>query len=332
MSAAPFLKASGVTKIFQGKHGTGVRYVDLEIKPKQITAIIGESGSGKSTLLRILYGLLSPQEGEVTFKGERIIGPEEKLIPGHDKMKMVTQDTNDLNPHASIWDNIASLLPNTDLVAKQKLTAQAVKQMNLMHLSEKNVTLLSGGEKQRVAIARALVKKPEVLFLDEPFNQVDTSFREGLQEDIRRVVKEEGLTVVIVSHDPTEVLSMADELVVLRNGELVETGHPVEVYNQPKNFYTAGLLANCNVVSSEQAKLLNIRTNYSKVVIYPQWIKVVNSFTPKKWEVTDTLFKGAFEEVFLTQGDVTLKMLNFELDKYPVGKKLNIQLTRYLVY
>jgi len=122
----------------------------------------------------------------VRFKGEHIRGPAEKLIPGHDAMKMVTQAEDDLNLFAKVSDNISVLLPNTDLHAKAEKTVQVLKQLNMSHLANHRVVELSGGEKQRVAIARALVTRPEVLLLDEPFNQVDTSFRDALQDDIRQ--------------------------------------------------------------------------------------------------------------------------------------------------
>src|SRR5476651_23615 len=122
MAEAPFLQAIAISKLYPGVQMAGVSWVDLDIQPGKITAVIGESGSGKSTLLRLLYGLLSPDRGEVQFKGDRIWGPEEKLIPGHDAMKMVTQDTDGLNIYAKVWDNIAVLMPNTDVAAKEERT------------------------------------------------------------------------------------------------------------------------------------------------------------------------------------------------------------------
>ncbi len=116
--ATPFLQANSVSKTYPGNPASGIQKTDLTISPGKITAIIGESGSGKSTLLKLLYGLLSPDSGEVLFKGERIWGPEEKLIPGHDAMKMVTQHTDDLNLFANVWDNLASMLPHTDLKSR----------------------------------------------------------------------------------------------------------------------------------------------------------------------------------------------------------------------
>ncbi|WP_255547557.1 ABC transporter ATP-binding protein [Mucilaginibacter sp. dw_454] len=327
-----FLQALAVTKTYPGQRVAGVKRISLNIKPNKITAIIGESGSGKSTLLRLLYGLLSPDEGRVQFKGERIWGPEEKLIPGHDAMRMVTQDTDGLNVYAKVWDNIAVLMPNTDIAAKEERTTQVLQQLNVLKLADKQAIFLSGGEKQRVAIARALVTQPEVLLLDEPFNQVDTSFREGLQQDIRQVVHDTGLTVIMVSHDPAEVLSMADELIVLKDGEVIEAGHPKELYQNPQNLYTAKLLTNCNVLSQDEARQCGINTKAADVVIYPEWATPTNSWTRKDWTVKQVLFKGSYEDLLVTKDDITLRLLNDEPDKYKAGDKVHVKINRYLEF
>lgn len=332
MSSTPFLQALSISKIYPGERQSGVKNTNLQIQQGKITAIIGESGSGKSTLLRMLYGLLSPDEGEVHFKGERIWGPEEKLIPGHDDMKMVTQDTDGLNIYAKVWDNIAVLMPNTNVAAKEEGTEKVLKQLNLTKLANKRVAELSGGEKQRVAIARALITQPEVLLLDEPFNQVDTSFREGLQQDIRQIVQDTGLTVIMVSHDPAEVLSMADELLVLQDGEILESGHPKELYQNPQNLYTARLLTNCNVLTQEEAKLCGIKTKADCVVIYPEWAITTNSWTRKNWTIKQVLFKGSYEDLLLENKEVTLRLLNDQPGKYNEGDRLHLKISRYLEY
>ncbi|MDB5156403.1 MAG: hypothetical protein JWR50_1110 [Mucilaginibacter sp.] len=332
MTDIPFLQATAISKTYPGERVAGVKRIDLIIHPQKITAIIGESGSGKSTLLRLLYGLLSPDEGIIQFKGERIWGPEEKLIPGHDAMKMVTQDTDGLNVYAKVWDNIAVLMPNTDVGAKEERTTQVLKQLNILHLADKQAFFLSGGEKQRVAIARALITHPEVLLLDEPFNQVDTSFREGLQQDIRQVVHDTGLTVIMVSHDPAEVLSMADELIVLKEGEIIEVGHPKTLYQNPQNLYTAKLLTNCNVLTKEAAKHCGITTRAEHVVIYPEWAAPTGSWTRKNWTVKQVLFKGSYEDLLVAKDDITLRLLNDEPGKYSVGDKVHIKINRYLEF
>lgn len=317
---------------YPGVHAAGVNNVDLHVQPHAITAIVGSSGSGKTTLLRLLYGLMSPDSGLITFKRERIWGPEEKLIPGHDSMKMVTQHTDDLNLFAKVADNVSILLPSTNLKAKKEKTERVLQQLNMLHLAGKRIADLSGGEKQRVAIARALVTQPEVLFLDEPFNQVDTSFRDGLQRDIRQIVKDTGITVVMVSHDPAEVLSMADVLVVMRDGEIIESGAPQDLYQHPGSLYTARLLGNCNVITIQQAKLLNISAQKETVVIYPDEITITNSLSHRDWTVTEILFKGFYEELLLKRDDVVLRTINLKKGAHHVGEKLHIKANRWLEY
>ncbi|GAC1308027.1 MAG: ABC transporter ATP-binding protein [Mucilaginibacter sp.] len=330
--AAPFLQATSVSKIYPGTQFSGIKQIDLTINPGRITAIIGESGSGKSTLLQLLYGLLSPDNGEVTFRGTRIWGPEEKLIPGHDAMKMVTQNTNDLNNFAKVWDNVATMLPHTNLKAKEEKTSHILAQLKMTHLADKQVVNLSGGEKQRVAIARALITNPEVLLLDEPFNQVDTSFREGLQQDIREIVKETGLTVIIVSHDPAEVLSMADELLVLKQGEIIESGEPKAMYHTPGNLYTAQLLTNCNVITHHEAKICGIKSKTDHVVIYPEWVETVKTWGRRNWEIKQILFKGNYEDLLLEHNGLTLRVLNDKFGKYKEGNKVDLRIHRWLEF
>lgn len=332
MADIPFLQALSISKIFPGTQSSGIRQTDLVIDQGMITAIIGESGSGKSTLMKMLFGLLSPDSGEVRFKGDRVWGPEEKLIPGHDAMKMVTQQSDDLNLFAKVWDNIASMLPHTDLKAKKEKTEKIIAQLKMTRIADKRVVELSGGERQRVAIARAIITNPAVLLLDEPFNQVDTSFREGLQQDIRQIVKDTGITVIIVSHDPEEVLSMADRLLVLKDGEILESGRPKNLYKQPQNLYTAQLLSNCNVLTNEEAKKCGINTKAAHVVVYPEWVETTKSWTHKDWQVKQVLFKGCFEDLLLTYNGINLRVQSDEFDKYPEGSKVHLKINKWLEF
>jgi ABC-type Fe3+/spermidine/putrescine transport system ATPase subunit len=332
MSAIPFLQATAVSKTYPGTQQAGLKKTDLTIAQGKITAIIGESGSGKSTLLKLLYGLISPDSGEIKFKGVRVWGPDEKLIPGHDAMKMVTQQTDDLNMFAKVRENIAAMLPHTDLKAKHDKTENIIQQLKLAAVADKQAVNLSGGEKQRVAIARAIVVSPEVLLLDEPFNQVDTSFREGLQHDIRQIVKDTGLTVIIVSHDPAEVLSMADELLVLKEGRILESGDPKSMYRKPKNLYTAKLLTNCTVLTREEAKICGLKTKADQVAIYPEWVETVKTWAHNDWEIKQVLFKGNYEDLLLEYKGITVRVLNDQFGKYTEGMKVNLKLNRWLEY
>lgn len=333
MAATYFLQATEISKLYPGERVSGVAKTSLTIQQGKITAIIGESGSGKSTMLRLLYGLLSPDTGTVHFKGERLWGPEEKLIPGHDAMKMVTQHTDDLNLYARVWDNVAILIPNNNLKLKEEKTAQALELLNMAHLAEKRVADLSGGEKQRVALARAIITRPEVLLLDEPFNQVDTAFREDLQQDIRQIVKETGLTVILVSHDPSEILSMADDLIVMKNGEVIETGEPTAVYQSPKNLYTARLLSNCNVLDKGKAKVcgINLKAKKNIAAIYPEWLKLTSS-KDRNWQIKLVLFKGFYEEILVEKDDVILRVRNYVPGTCKQGHNVGLEVSKWLEY
>ncbi len=330
MEGSTFLQAISLNKAYPDTINSGVKNINLTIQKGKITAIIGESGSGKSTLLKLLYGLLSPDEGKVYFENERVWGPEVKLIPGHDSMKMVTQSNDDLNLFAKVWENVAALLPNNNLLAKNEKTEAILKQLKMYHLAKKKVVELSGGEKQRVAIARALITNPKVLFLDEPFNQVDSSFREGLQQDIREIVKQTGLTVIIVSHDPAEVLSMADELLVLKHGEIIESGTPKSIYHAPSNLYSAQLLTNCNILNPDEAKICGIKTKESFVVIYPQWIKTSRSTLNEGWYIKQILFKGNYEDLLIEKEGLTLRLLNDQFGKYTEGENIAIKIKNWI--
>ena len=293
----------------------------------RITAIIGESGSGKSTLLRIIYGLLAPDDGEVRYRGWKVPNPKEKLIPGHDAMRMVSQGFDDLNTYANVWDNVASQLSNTDLEAKFKRTEETLQRLRIAHLAKQRIADLSGGEKQRVAISRALVNDPEVLLMDEPFNQVDASFREILQHDIRSIVEDTGLTVVLVSHDPAEVLSMADDMLVLKEGQLVAAGRPTTLYQQPANAYTARLLAKSNILNKEEAHELGMETD-TTVAVHPEWL-VLHENPSSPFKILDVRFKGFYEELTIGNGRVKVRALNQVPGTFTLGTLVDIRVTHY---
>ena len=328
----PFLQINKVTKSYKGEVFSGIKEVSLEIQKGKITAIIGQSGSGKSTLLNLIYGLIAADEGKIYLEGQRVWGPDVKLIPGHEQMKMVTQQSDHLNHYAKVWDNVASLLPNTNLEYKSAKTTEVLQQLRLLDLKNRRVADLSGGERQRVSIARALAASPKVLLLDEPFNQVDASFRDNLQQDIRQIVAQTGLTVIMVSHDPQEVLSLADELVVLKDGEIVETGKPRNIYNNPRSLYSAQLLSNCNILTKAQALTCGITANASTVVIYPEWISVEKNFGTKKHVVKEVWFKGNYEELLVACDDVDLRVFQFKINEFKAGEFVSLNFMKFLAF
>ena len=326
---APFIFGENLSLVFQSKENVrAIDNVNFGIQQGKITAIIGESGSGKSTLLKLIYGLLEPSSGEVRYQGWLVPTRKDKLIPGHDAMKLVSQGFDDLNLYAKVWDNIASQLPNTNITRKESKTKEILQKLKIEHLSQQRVADLSGGEKQRVAIARALINEPEVLLMDEPFNQVDAAFRDALQQDIKQIVKETGLTVLLVSHDPTEVLAMADELIVMKNARIIEQGSPETLYYIPNNSYTAQLLAKSNILSSSQASLLGIKTDQD-IGIHQEDV----SFTLNQagdFIVTDIRFRGFYKEIVLSKPKLVLHALLHPISNVQLGNRATVHITRHI--
>jgi len=327
-----YIQVTNLAKRFSDKPDSlGLTDLSFGIDEGKITAIIGESGSGKTTLLRLIYGLLKPDAGEIRFKGWRIPNPEDKLIPGHDSMRLVSQHFDDLNTYANVWDNVASRLSNTNLQAKHDKTEMVLNSLNILRLARQRVADLSGGERQRVAIARALVTGPEVLLMDEPFNQVDASFRDHLQRDIRKIVDEIGLTVIMVSHDPAEVLAMADALLVLKDGQLMASGNPKALYNDPPNAYTASLLARSNVLTATEAGSFFSEIKGNEAGIHPEWIELEPA-AEGLFVIEAILFKGFYEELVLSGKNIKLRALNKFPGRYTVGQRVSVTIKKHVSY
>lgn len=302
------LKIQNLTKQYDTKVFSGIENVSFEIQRGNITAIIGQSGSGKSTLLKCIYGILKPDAGDTLYNDKHVKGPDEQLIPGHPEMKMVTQDFA-LNTYAKVYDNIASMLPNTDLKAKQEKTLEAMQHLRIDHLKDKRVIDLSGGEQQRVAIAKALVTNTKVLLLDEPFSQIDALLKNQLRTDLKLLAKQTGLTIILVSHDATDGLFMADQLLILKDGKLLQDDSPKQVYEQPANLYTAQILGNANILSAKDAEQIGIKTSKETVVFYPEWVDLKGGWSSRRFDVKEVFFKGFYDELLLERNGVLLRAL-----------------------
>lgn len=322
------LETISITKNFFGNKSSGVNNITLFVPKGKITGIVGESGSGKTTLLNLLSGLMVPDSGDVFFNQERLPDREKDRQEVHSFIKFLTQDNYEMDLHATVWDNVKSGLRASDVNYETQKVSEALNTWGIQHLHDQIYSKLSGGEKQRVSIARALISLPQVLLLDEPFNQIDARYREGLQQDIRNIVTKMGITAILVSHDPAELLSMADQLIVIKEGEIVESGSPVELYESPKLLYTSLILANCTHLTPEQAKLCGISSKRGSVVIYAEDIKITGGFS-KSWQIINILFKGTHEELVIRQRDVTLRVQNPTKGKYKIGGKVNVSIQRY---
>jgi multiple sugar transport system ATP-binding protein len=216
-----------------------VKGVDLEIPKGEFTVLVGQSGCGKSTLLRTIAGLEEIDEGSIEIDGEVVndVAPKDRDIA------MVFQNYA-LYPYMTVFDNIAFGLrarktPSAEIEAK---VAEASRMLSIDHLLERYPRQLSGGQLQRVAIGRAIVRQARIYLFDEPLSNLDAQLRDEMRGEIKRLHRELGKTMIYVTHDQIEAMTMADRIVLLRDGKIEQQGSPLDLYERPATKYVAGFL------------------------------------------------------------------------------------------
>ncbi len=252
----------------------------------EICSLIGKSGCGKSTLLKMIYGVLDWQEGKIYFNKRQLLGPKGNLVPGEKDIKWVAQEF-DLMPYTTIAENVGVYFSNINLTEKKTKVLELLKVVGLEELANKKVQFLSGGQKQRVAIAKALAESPSLLLLDEPFSQIDAYLKNKLQRSLFQFVKENGISVLMVTHNIQDALAFSDRIDVLGNEGILESNTPKQIYFQPKHKETAQLLGDMNILQGAEFDL-----DDRLYFVHPFQLEISeNGFQAK---VLNTYFKGAF--------------------------------------
>lgn len=290
-----FLEVSGITK--QGESEFVLKNTRFTQKRFQKVVIAGETGSGKSTLLKIIAGLAQPDSGEVKLEGEKVRGPEEKLVPGHPSIAYLSQHFE--LPHSL---RVEQVLAYANVLTNEE-ASQLYQICQIDHLLQRRTNQLSGGEKQRIALCRLLITSPVLLLLDEPYSHLDMVHKNTLKAVIDNIVRRLKITCVLVSHDPLDTLPWADQIIVLKNGNVIQKGTAEKIYFKPQNEYVAGLFGKYNVLSKIQLDRLKI-TSKGDIIIRPEQL-VVHSKKGKhnKATVTDLHFFGSFYELEIQWND-----------------------------
>ena len=243
MSNNTIISFENVNKFYEDTHV--LKNINFEIEKGKFYTLLGPSGCGKTTILRIIAGFTDVSNGKVTLNGEDVTN----LPPNKRKVNTVFQDYA-LFPHMNVFENIAfglRLKKTPENIIKEKV-ADALKMVQLSGYENREISQMSGGQQQRVAIARALVNEPEVLLLDEPLSALDLKLRTDMQYELRELQQRLGITFIFVTHDQEEALAMSDEIFVMSKGEIVQSGTPVDIYDEPINRFVADFIGESNIV------------------------------------------------------------------------------------
>lgn len=329
------LELRNVTKEYDGQ--VVLKGISFNVKEGEFITLLGPSGCGKTTILKIIGGSQKPNSGEILFE-------DKNLIPINKRQFNTIFQSYALFPHLNVFDNVAFGLTikktKKDIIEREVM--RQIRQVGLEGYENKKIDELSGGQKQRVAIARALVMKPKVLLLDEPMAALDVKLRKTMQEELKRLQQDIGITFIMVSHDQEEALSMSDRIVVMNQGTIQQIGTPEEIYNEPENAWVANFIGSSNIITDgiflEDNKIKFdgkvfecIDTNFGEnessidIIIRPEDIIIKNPnngfFNAK---VIKTTFKGIHWEV-VVETSKKRQWIIHTINEYDIDQQVSIK-------
>ena len=256
------LEVRDVTVAYGGK--PVIAQVSFVLEQGAIGCLLGPSGCGKTTLLRAIAGFEPVTAGEIQLNGRRVSAPGETLAPELRRVGMVFQDFA-LFPHLSVEGNIAFGLRGATRAERQHRVSELLELVGMADAGRRYPHQLSGGMQQRVALARAMAPRPEVLLLDEPFASMDTELREGLAREVRDLLKRDGITAVLVTHDQLEAFAMADQIAVLGGGRVHQWGTGFGLYHEPADRFVANFIGQGVLLPGTVVDELRVKTELGRV-------------------------------------------------------------------
>lgn len=318
----PLLKVSNVTR--QIEDTVAVDAVSFTQNKLEKIAIAGETGSGKSTLLKMIAGLIQPDSGSIVFENAQIAGPDDKLVPGHVNIAYLSQ-------HFELQKflRVEQVLEYANKLSDDEANT-LFEICRIDHLLKRKTDELSGGEKQRIAIARLLISAPKLLLLDEPFSNLDMTQRNTLKTVLEDICKGLKITCILVSHDPQDVLTWADKVLIMRHGKIVQKGTPEHVYKMPANTYTAGLFGKFSTVALAETSMPipgKSKIRQKELYLRPENLQLVTRNDKSvKGQVTKVVFTGNSYELEIVTANEEL-IVQTEKNKYKAGDTVYISLS-----
>ncbi|HFH9259528.1 TPA: ABC transporter ATP-binding protein [Streptococcus agalactiae] len=306
----PIIAFKNVSKVFEDSNTVVLKDINFELEEGKFYTLLGASGSGKSTILNIIAGLLEASTGDIYLDGKRI-----NDVPTNKRDVHTVFQNYALFPHMTVFENVAFPLKLKKMDKKeiQKRVQETLKMVRLEGFEKRAIQKLSGGQRQRVAIARAIINQPKVVLLDEPLSALDLKLRTEMQYELRELQQRLGITFVFVTHDQEEALAMSDWIFVMNEGEIVQSGTPVDIYDEPINHFVATFIGESNILSGKmiedylvefngkrfEAVDGGMRPNESvQVVIRPEDLQIILPDEGKLQVKVDTqLFRGVHYEI-----------------------------------
>ncbi len=329
------IRLKDVCMSFDGE--TVLDSINIYFNDSEFLTLLGPSGCGKTTTLRIIGGFQTPTSGDVLFDGQRI----NDVPPYRRKINTVFQKYA-LFPHLDVYDNVAFGLRIAKLDADEvdRRVMEMLEIVSLKGFENRKITSLSGGQQQRVAIARALVNQPKVLLLDEPLGALDLRLRKDMQNELKRIQQQMGITFIYVTHDQEEALAMSDTVVVMDKGRIQQIGTPEGIYNEPKNAFVADFIGESNILDGTMIedrcveffgrRFACVDKGFGQmtpvdVVIRPEDIDIVPAREGTlSGTVTSVTFKGVHYDIIVDFKG--FKWLIQTTEYHPVGARIGIRL------
>ncbi len=311
----------------------------LDVPVGALVALVGPSGCGKTTALRAIAGFQDLDAGTVSIRGETMVSDKINVPPEKRRVGMVFQEYA-LFPHISVAENVGYGVRGSDRVRR---VAEVLDLVGLAEYGSRFPNELSGGEQQRVALARALAPEPDVVLLDEPFSNLDAPQRERMRRELKHIIRAARVTAVLVTHDQSEALAIADIVAVMRSGRIAQVGAPPDVYRSPVDPWVAGFLGDAVMFDSTvvegviETPIGDLDSDVPsgtdvQVMVRPEWIRPVQSPTASAC-VTDTEFYGHDQraEITLADGSVIEAMVP-SIDAIKVGDTVTLTLLDAVVF